>query len=32
MLREAADKNGLLVVSEVMDPSQIEESCCPTWT
>src|ERR1700685_555721 len=24
LLREAADKNGLLVVSEVMDPSQIE--------
>ena len=24
MMREAADKNGLLVVSEVMDPSQIE--------
>jgi 3-deoxy-7-phosphoheptulonate synthase len=24
MLRHAADKNGLLVVSEVMDPSQIE--------
>lgn len=24
MLREAADRNGLLVVSEVMDPSQIE--------
>src|SRR6202167_825863 len=25
LLREAADKNGLLVVSEVMDPSQVEE-------
>ncbi len=24
MLREAADRNGLLVVSEVMDPSQVE--------
>src|SRR5713101_4641707 len=24
LLREAADKNGLLVVSEVMDPSQVE--------
>jgi 3-deoxy-7-phosphoheptulonate synthase len=24
LLREAADKNGLLVISEVMDPSQIE--------
>jgi len=28
MMREAADRNGLLVVSEVMDPSQVELMLC----